>query len=132
MPTRERIGLWLLALGLGFTPAACDDTKDEAPPVDSGNAFTDEDASSGFGSRADAGTSDDAGEQDGGTEPDAGESCEATKAEAETRDWAEGCFKCEPETSEQLLNSCATGWRTFDPANYPSSWQPGEVLPALP
>jgi hypothetical protein len=134
MGTRKQTGVWLVSLALALGAAACGDDEDEAPPKDSGSGFTDpEDASRPDSGRADGGTPrEDADTEEDSDAPDASESCEASKAEADEKEWAEGCFKCAPETSEQLLNSCATGWRTFDPANYPSSWQPGEDLPALP
>lgn len=142
MGTRQ-INVGLLSLALALGAVACGDDEDKAPPArDGGNSFTDEDAdteeedaSRPDGSRPDSGTPrQDAGaEEDGGGDtPDGGESCEASKAEADDKDWVEGCYKCAPETSEQLLNSCATGWRTFDPDQYPNGWQPGEDLPALP
>lgn len=133
MGTRKQTGVWLVSLALVLGAAACGDSEEETPPKkDGGSGFTDpEDASRPDSARADAGTPDADTEEDADV-PDAGESCVASKAEADEKEWAEGCFKCAPETSEQLLNSCATGWRTFDPSNYPSSWEPGEDLPALP
>ena len=135
MRTRVQIKVWLSALAL--TLAACGDDKEEAaPPDNDGNGFTSpKDAGSDSASpRADAGTETDAeAETDAATgDPDAGESCEASKAEADEKDWPEGCYKCTPESSEQLLNSCATGWRTIDPENYPNGWRPGDDLPRLP
>jgi hypothetical protein len=131
MGTRGQIKAWLLSLALALGAAACDDSKEEAPPDSGGGGFTNRDATADS-AQPDGGTP----EEDAGTEdaeaPDGGESCEASKAEADEKEWAEGCYKCAPETSAQLLNSCGTGFRSFDPENYPSGWQPGDDLPPLP
>jgi hypothetical protein len=139
MGTRGQISAWLLALALSAVGCG-DDTEETPPPRDGGGGgFTDvdagdepeEDASSSDSGRPDGGTPQQDGGADGATS-DAGESCEASKAEADEKDWPEGCYKCAPESNEQFVNSCGTGWRTFDPDNYPNGWQPGDDLPALP
>jgi hypothetical protein len=140
MGTRGQINVWLLSLGLALAAAGCEDSKEEAPPArDGGNDFTDQDAASAEdaarptdASRPDGGApQEDGGDEDGGDTAGGG-SCEASKAEADEKDWAEGCYKCAPENNAQLLNSCATGWRTFDSEQYPNGWRPGDDLPALP
>jgi hypothetical protein len=135
MGTRKQTGIWLVSLALALGAGACGDNEDEAPPKnDGGSGFTDpEEASRPHSGRVDGGTPQhDADTEDDAAAADAGEGCEASKAEADEKQWVEGCFKCAPETSAQLLNSCATGWRTFDPSDYPRSWEPGEDLPSLP
>jgi hypothetical protein len=125
MTTRKTsIGLLLLTLlGAGI---ACGDGNDEAPP-DSGD--------DSFGGRRDAGRDEedeDAGDEarDAGSEAGEEDSLTASEAEAKARGWVSGCFK-KPKSNEELLNSCATGFREFDESLYPASWKPGQ-LPALP
>jgi hypothetical protein len=140
MGARGQIDAWLLSLALALGASGCDDGTEETPPPRDGggggftdvDADTEEDASRSDSGRPDGGTPRQEGGEPGGNTSDAGESCEASEAEADEKDWVEGCYKCAPESSEQFLNGCATGWRTFDPENYPNGWQPGDDLPALP
>lgn len=118
----------ILSLTLALSAVACSDDKEEAPP-DAGNMpsfFDDAEVKDDGGDTTDpdAGTSDKDGEV-------AGDPNYATKAEADKEGWAEGCFKGKATTNEQLLNTCAKGFRTFDTKNYPASWKP-DALPALP
>lgn len=123
MATRSRIG-WLLLLALLGAGVACSDEGDDETPPDTG----------GFGRRdagdeveedaetdeVDAGTGD-AGDEDTDT---------ASEKEAKAKGWRVGCYK-KPKTNEELLNSCAGGFREFDKTWYPSDWQPGK-LPTPP
>jgi hypothetical protein len=124
MATRNQIiGLFLLAFAA--VGLACgDDSKDEAPPEDEGS-FTrhdagDEDEDAGQEDEVDAGASD-AGSEDSAT---------ASEKEAKANGWVVGCYK-KPKTNEELLNSCASGWRLFDESLYPADWTKGQ-LPPLP
>jgi hypothetical protein len=125
MRTRKQIiGLWLLALAA--TGFACGgDSEDDAPP-DSGGTFVrrdgggDDDEDSGSEEDSDAGV--DAGDDE--------DTDVASEKEAKAKGWVVGCYK-KPKTNEELLNSCATGWRLFDESLYPADWKPGQ-LPALP
>lgn len=116
---------WLFVLSFCLLAAACGgDDKDETPP-DSGSDFTGDDED-------DAGKDDEGDDKDdAGTEEDAGETLTASKEEAKAKGWVEGCFK-KPEGNAELLNSCGTGFRTFDKTLYPSSWKEGGPLPTLP
>jgi hypothetical protein len=125
MTTRNlTIGLWLLTLsGAGI---ACGDSKEDAPP-DSGDSFVrrdsgadDEEEDAGADEQSDAGFKD-AGEEDTLT---------ASEKEAKAKGWAVGCYK-KPKTNEELLNSCAAGFRVFDESLYPADWKKG-ALPTLP
>jgi hypothetical protein len=108
-----------LALGLTLTLLACGgDDGESKPPKDGGGGFTDDD---GGDEPLDAGTDADIDE----------DPLQATKAEAQSKGWVEGCYK-RPTTNAELLHSCATGWRKFDKTLYPASWKEGEALPALP
>jgi hypothetical protein len=125
MTTRNRtIGLWLLALA--FAAVACGDSKDDAPP-DSGDTFGRRDSGSDD-EEEDAGTDDDvdAGRKDAGEE----DTLQASETEAKAKGWVAGCYK-KPTKNEELLNSCATGWRLFDESLYPADWKKGS-LPTLP
>jgi hypothetical protein len=126
MRTRKQIiGLWLLALAA--TGFACGgDSEDNAPP-DSGNTFVRRDAG-GDDDGEDAGSEEDtdAGTADAGDE----DTDVASEKEAKAKGWVVGCYK-KPKTSDELLNSCATGWRLFDESLYPADWKPGQ-LPTLP
>jgi len=115
--------LRLLALSAALALVGCGGGAEEAPPPKPDSSFLDPE---------DAGDEPDAEETDGGVEDDAGEDTpEASKAEAQKNGWVEGCYK-KPSKSEELLNSCATGWRAFDKTLYPASWKEGEALPPLP
>jgi hypothetical protein len=129
MATRNQIiGLLLLAFaGAGF--ACGDNSKDEAPPEDTGT-FTRRDA-------GDKEEEDDASEEETGDAGDAGaadaaseDTLTASEKEAKASGWVAGCYK-KPTTSEELLNSCATGWRLFDESLYPADWKKDQ-LPSLP
>lgn len=116
MGTRSKLTLAWLALTLSVT--ACEDSKgEEAPPTrPDGGGLTDEE---------DADVEEDSGEPtgDAGTEPgDGGANCRGK----------DGCYSCTPTTNLELLNSCAEGCRKFDDKSYPTSWKPGQTLPALP
>ena len=122
MATRKGImGLLLLALA-GSALACGDDSKDETPP-DSGG-FTRRDA----GEEPDPGPDDEDAGSDASVEED---TLQASENEAKAKGWVEGCYK-KPSTNEELLNSCAKGWREFDVSWYPNGYRPGDKLPTLP
>jgi len=125
MRTRNTLKLgFLLPFALALAAACGDGEKEKAPPADSGPGFTDEDAD----------VAPDSGEElDGGVEVDAEVDTDAAQTDAAIScTGKDGCYSCKPETNEQLLNSCAEGCRKFDVKSYPSSWKPGQALPALP
>jgi hypothetical protein len=124
MATRNQVVVALVLALAAFGPACGDDNDDEAPP-DSGGSFVrrdggDEDEDSGNDEEVDGGAGD-AGEEDTLT---------ASESEAKAKGWVVGCYK-KPKTSDELLNSCASGWREFDKTWYPADWKEGET-PALP
>ena len=100
--------LGLIALSAALALVGCGgDGGEEKPPKRDGGGFTE-------------------------PEEDAGEdTLQASAAEAKKNGWQEGCYK-KPSKSEELLNSCASGFRAFDKTLYPSSWEDGKPLPPLP
>ena len=125
MATRKDIIGLLLFAAASATMACGGDSKDEAPP-DSGSWSGDR-RDSGEPDEEDAGDEpSDAGTRDTGTE----DTLTASESEAKAKNWVVGCFK-KPKTNDELLNSCATGFRKFDEGLYPASWKKDQ-LPPLP
>jgi hypothetical protein len=125
MATRTQI-ISLLLLAAASVASACGgDSKDEAPP-DSGGSYGRRDSGASEEDE-DAGSEEsDAGSRDAGTE----DTPTASESEAKAKNWVVGCYK-KPKTNEELLNSCASGWRAFDESLYPASWKKDQ-LPSLP
>ena len=136
---RAKIGKspWLFGVGLALTLWSCSDDKEDNAPPDAGPSFTEIDDDAGHDpldsgvEEKDAGTGGGDSSASSDAEVDAGDAPQASAAEAKAQGWVEGCYK-KPTSSAELLNSCATGWRTFDKSLYPSSWKEGRALPTLP